>query len=295
MKLLALSALVVGFTIAIHAQDKPATASSTNAAAKSPADADGDHNDKHAGHAHADASNTNGIRLADGTIVPPLKANTNKIVLTNIYMAAAYIMGIQDAGNIFMQGYQEHIDPEIYIRGFRDVYGNYKPLIPLDQAEDILKDFSKQMERLDAEKNMRLAETNRVRGREFLEANKKKEGVVTTPTGLQYKIIKEGKGAKPTLEDRVAVHFTGKTINGMEFSSSHKHKEPTVVPLRYQIDGWKEALQMMSEGSVWELYIPSELAYKEREVGRGVGGNSTLVFELELVRIERAKPGQITP
>lgn len=284
-KFLAVSALVLA--LVARAEVKPIEVQVKPAKPASEA------TDEHAGHDHAKkgdtaaTASTNGIRLADGSIVPPAKPNTNNITLTNIYQAAAYIMGVQDAASIYMQGSAEYIDPEIYIRGFRDVFGHYKPLIPIEQTEDIMKDFEKEMQRKDAQKNLKVAEENKKRGKEFLEENKKKEGVVTTPTGLQYKVLKEGKGTPPTLDDRVAVHFRGMTIDGVQFSTSYKHTEPSVVPLRYQIDGWKEALMMMKPGSKWEVYIPSELAYKEREVGRGVGGNSTLVFELELVRVEK--------
>ncbi len=234
-----------------------------------------------------DSGDTNAIKLPDGTIIPPLKANTNKLALTNLTLQASYAMGLQNAGTLFMQDFQNDIDVEAFVAGFRDVFNHTKPMIPPEDIETIIKNFEEYMKIKEEQKNLRVAEENKVRGEKFLEENKTKEGVVTTKTGLQYKVVKEGEGEPPGYEDKVAIHFRGKTINGIEFSSTYKHKEPAVVPLRAQIAGMKEALQMMKPGSKWELVIPSKLAYREREVGRGIGPNSTLVFELELVRVEK--------
>ena len=126
---------------------------------------------------------------------------------------------------------------------------------------------------------------NKVAGEKFLAANKKKAGVVTLPSGLQYKVIKEGKGAIPTDTTTVQVQYEGRTIDGKVFESSYKNgKEPMKMQPRQMIPGWTEALTRMPEGSVWEVYIPQNLAYKERQAGQ-IKPFSTLIFKIELVKV----------
>lgn len=131
-----------------------------------------------------------------------------------------------------------------------------------------------------------LAEKNTKEGEAFLEANKKKSGVITLPSGLQYKILKEGNGAKPTATQTVKCHYRGTLIDGKEFDSSYKRGEPTEFPVGGVIKGWTEALQLMPVGSKWELYIPSTLAYGERGAGQTIGPNAVLIFEIELLSIK---------
>ena len=126
---------------------------------------------------------------------------------------------------------------------------------------------------------------NKAAGEKFLAENKEKEGVITLPSGLQYKVIKEGKGAKPTETDRVKVNYRGTLIDGKEFDSSYKRNEPATFRANQVIKGWTEALTMMPVGSKWELYIPSELAYGTRETGGDIKPFSTLIFEVELLEI----------
>ena len=130
---------------------------------------------------------------------------------------------------------------------------------------------------------------NKAAGEKFLAENATKEGVKTTPSGLQYKIIKEGKGEIPTDSSTVKVHYKGTLIDGTEFDSSYKRNEPTSFRANQVIKGWTEALTMMPVGSKWELYIPQELAYGARETGGQIKPFSTLIFEVELVGIEKKK------
>lgn len=123
-------------------------------------------------------------------------------------------------------------------------------------------------------------------GVDFLEANKKKEGVVTLPSGLQYKIIKAGEGVKPTEANSVECHYRGTLIDGKEFDSSYKRGQPAVFPVTGVIAGWTEALKLMPVGSTWELYIPASLAYGTRGAGEDIGPNETLIFKLELLGIK---------
>ncbi|MFA6409290.1 MAG: FKBP-type peptidyl-prolyl cis-trans isomerase [Gammaproteobacteria bacterium] len=129
---------------------------------------------------------------------------------------------------------------------------------------------------------------NQTQGTAFLEANKTKPGVVTLVSGLQYKIIKEGKGAKPSPNDVVTVHYAGTLIDGTEFDSSYKRGQPASFPVGAVIPGWVEALQMMPVGSTWELYIPSQLAYGTRGAPPLIGPNSVLVFKVELLDIKKS-------
>lgn len=124
------------------------------------------------------------------------------------------------------------------------------------------------------------------KGEQFLKENAAKEGVKTLPSGLQYKVIKEGEGKSPKATDTVSVHYKGTLIDGKEFDSSYKRGEPAEFPVNRVIKGWTEALQLMKEGSKWMLYIPSNLAYGERGAGADIGPNETLIFEVELLKVK---------
>ena len=128
---------------------------------------------------------------------------------------------------------------------------------------------------------------NKTIGREFLEENAKNDSVIQTESGLQYMVLKEGKGAKPGPTDEVTVHYTGKLINGTVFDSSVERGEPATFPLNKVIPGWTEGLQLMSEGSKYRLFIPSELAYGEKGAGQQILPNSTLIFDVELIKVEK--------
>lgn len=132
------------------------------------------------------------------------------------------------------------------------------------------------------------ATTNQKAGDAFLQANKVKPGVITLKDGLQYKVLTEGKGAQPSLNDMVTVHYSGKLINGSEFDSSYKRNEPASFPVSGVIPGWTEALQLMKVGSVWELYIPPHLAYGEHGAPPAIGPNETLLFKVELLDVKKS-------
>jgi FKBP-type peptidyl-prolyl cis-trans isomerase FklB len=135
----------------------------------------------------------------------------------------------------------------------------------------------------------KLGEKNKAEGEAFLAENKKKEGVKTLPSGLQYKVIKAGTGKKPKVTDTVTTHYRGTLMNGTEFDSSYRRGQPVSFQVNGVIPGWTEALQLMEEGAKWQLFIPSNLAYGERGAGRDIGPNATLVFEIELLSIEEKK------
>lgn len=133
------------------------------------------------------------------------------------------------------------------------------------------------------------AESNRKAGQEFLAANKKKKGVVTLPSGLQYKVIKSAKGDKPGPADTVVAHYRGTLVDGTEFDSSYKRGAPASFPVSGVIKGWQQVLPLMSVGSKWRVFIPAELAYGPRGAGNGIGPNETLIFEIELLKINKGQ------
>jgi FKBP-type peptidyl-prolyl cis-trans isomerase FklB len=135
----------------------------------------------------------------------------------------------------------------------------------------------------------KLGEKNKVEGEAFLAENKKKEGVITLPSGLQYKVIKAGTGKKPKATDTVTVHYQGTLTDGKEFDSSYRRGQPVTFPVNGVIPGWTEALQLMEEGAKWQVFIPSSLAYGDRGAGRDIGPHATLIFEIELVSIQEQK------
>ncbi len=134
--------------------------------------------------------------------------------------------------------------------------------------------------------NATTPEENKAAGEAFLSENSKKDGVITTASGLQYTVLTEGEGASPSATDRVTVHYKGTTIDGDEFDSSYSHGQPATFPLNRVIAGWTEGVQLMKEGAKYRFYIPSELAYGQHGAGGAIGPNETLIFDVELIKIQ---------
>jgi len=178
------------------------------------------------------------------------------------------------------------VDPRILEQGLKDALAGTKPLMTDAEAQTVMTEFRTAMMKKKQEEAQRVSESNKQAGQQFLAANKSKEGVVTLPSGLQYKILKEGTGPKPAATDTVTVNYRGTLIDGTEFDSSYKRNEPTTFGVNQVIKGWTEALQLMPVGSKWQLFIPSDLAYGERSPGAEIGPNSTLIFDVELVSIK---------
>ena len=167
-------------------------------------------------------------------------------------------------------------------QAIEDVLSGSKLKLSTEDMQAAIEEFQKkQMKEMNAQ-----AEKNKKAGEEFLAANKKKEGIHVTESGLQYKIIKKGSGKKPKATDTVEVHYKGTLINGEVFDSSYGRGEPTTFPVNRVIKGWQEALTLMSEGSKWEIYVPSDLAYGEKGAGGKIGPNETLIFEVELLKVK---------
>jgi FKBP-type peptidyl-prolyl cis-trans isomerase FklB len=177
-------------------------------------------------------------------------------------------------------------DPAILARGLKDGVTGGKTLLTDDEAQAAISAMQKEKAQQTAEANKKAGEANKKEGEDFLAANKSKEGVVTLPSGLQYKILTEGKGPKPAATDSVVCNYRGTLINGTEFDSSYKRGQPATFPVNGVIKGWTEALQLMPVGSKWQLFIPSDLAYGERGAGGDIGPDSTLIFEVELMSIK---------
>src|ERR1700733_14892783 len=187
------------------------------------------------------------------------------------------------------------VDPAIVARGIKDALAGGKTLLTDDEAKAVMTTFQTEMRKKVEDKMQETGATNKKDGDAFLAANKAKEGVVTLPSGLQYKIITEGSGPKPTAQDTVECNYKGTLLDGTEFDSTAKHGgKPATFPVGGVIKGWTEALQLMPVGSKWQLFIPGDLAYGQRGAGGVIGANATLVFEVELVSIQ-AKPAAAAP
>jgi FKBP-type peptidyl-prolyl cis-trans isomerase len=186
------------------------------------------------------------------------------------------------------------VDPKIVLQGLQDAMAGGAVLLTNDQIKTVMTDLQSQVRQKQEEKRQALAESNKKDGAAFLAANATKPGVVTLPSGLQYKVLTPGTGAKPTATDSVICNYRGTLLDNTEFDSSYKSGQPATFPVSGVIKGWTEALQLMPVGSKWQLFIPADLAYGER--GREpIGPNATLVFDLELLSIQPKAQPAATP
>jgi FKBP-type peptidyl-prolyl cis-trans isomerase FklB len=181
------------------------------------------------------------------------------------------------------------VEPKFVLQGLQDALANGKVQLTDDQIKTVMTALQTQVRQKMEAKRLAQVETNKKAGTEFLAANAKKEGVVTLPSGLQYKILTPGTGPKPTATDSVVCNYRGSLLDKTEFDSSYKRGQPATFPVTGVIKGWTEALQLMPVGSKWQLYIPADLAYGERGQGP-IGPNSTLVFDVELLSIQPKTP-----
>jgi len=188
----------------------------------------------------------------------------------------SYAIGMNIGKSIHRDGVD--VDPNILLRGMKDALAGGKTVLTDDEAKAIMTNLQADMRKQQAEKAQ-------LAGEAFLAENKTKEGVVTLPSGLQYKILTEGTGSKPTATDTVVCNYKGMLLDNTEFDSSYSRKQPLTIPVGGVIKGWTEALQLMPVGSKWQLFIPSDLAYGPQQKGP-IGPNSTLIFEVELLSIQ---------
>ncbi len=197
----------------------------------------------------------------------------------------SYSIGFNIGTNIKSQSIDVSIDA--LLQGIRDALSGNKALMSPGEINETLSDFQKEMMAKQVQRIKQLAEKNKKESDAFLEDNKKKEGIITLPSGLQYKVLKEGQGGTPQLTDTVTVHYRGTFVDGSEFDSSYKRGEPAVFRVNGVIPGLSEALQLMKAGSKWQIFIPPDLAYGERGAGQSIEPNKTLIFEVELLSFEK--------
>ncbi len=189
------------------------------------------------------------------------------------------------------------VSSEILLRGMRDALAGNKPLLTDEEAQAVLTNLQTDLKKHQQEALAAAATKNSTAGTAFLAANKAKPGVVVLPSGLQYKVVTQGTGPKPTASDVVVCNYKGTLIDGTEFDSSYKRGKPATFPVGQVIKGWTEALQLMPVGSKWDLYLPPTLAYGERGTPNGgpIGPSETLVFEVELISIQPKTEGKPAP
>ncbi len=204
----------------------------------------------------------------------------------------SYSIGLQLGTSL--KEIKKDIDFSVAVQGMEDSFNDKKLLLTKEEIMKELTAFSKKMQKKqmkimeEQKKKMEaLAKENKKQGEAFLAENKKKKNVVTTKSGLQYIVLCKGKGKKPKATDQVKVHYKGTLIDGTEFDSSYKRGEPVTFPVNRVIPGWTEALQLMNVGSKYQLFIPSNLAYGKRAASPQIGPNATLIFEVELLSIEK--------
>ena len=178
------------------------------------------------------------------------------------------------------------IDNASLVRGIKDALAGAKPALSMDDAVAALKKLQDTVQKEEEAALQQAGEANQKAGDAFLAANKSKDGVVALPSGLQYKILTQGTGAKPAATDTVVCNYRGTLLDGTEFDSSYKRGQPATFPLNQVIKGWTEGVQLMSVGSKYQFYIPAALAYGVRGAGADIGPNSTLIFDVELISIQ---------
>jgi len=206
---------------------------------------------------------------------------------------ASYAIGLNIGKN--MKKDSVDVDTEILARGIRDALAGSKPLLTDDETKAALVELQAEVRKHQQEEYQAASAKNQKEGEAFLVANKTKEGVVVLPSGLQYKVLQQGTGPKPSETDTVVCNYRGTLLNNAEFDSSSKHGGPATFAVNQVIKGWTEALQLMPVGSKWELYVPPDLAYGPRAAGPDIGPNSTLIFQVELLSIQPKNPAPEKP
>ena len=230
-----------------------------------------------------------GLSLAACTVLA-----ADKITLKDQKDKVGYCIGLNIGSNMKRQGVE--VTPETLAQGLKDALADGPKLLTEEQITEVMNAFQEEMKaKMEAKTKERSeqakidGEKNKKEGAAFLTENKKKAGVKELASGLQYKVIKEGKGKTPKATDTVDAHYAGTLIGGKEFDSSYKRGKPLTIPVTGVIKGWTEALQLMKEGDKWQLYIPSDLAYGEQGAGEDIGPNAVLIFDIELIAVKEAE------
>ncbi len=204
--------------------------------------------------------------------------------LGNEKARANYSVGYQIGDDFKRQGVE--INPEALVKGIQDAISGKTPLMTAEEQRATLVNLQRQVATRQKQNKPKQAQKYRGEGREFLASNANKPGVVTLPSGMQYKVIREGTGRSPGATDTVTVHYRGTLLDGTEFDSSYSRGKPATFGVGRVIAGWTEALQLMKEGARWQLFIPPDLAYGEKGAGSKIPPNSSLIFDVELISVE---------
>ena len=199
----------------------------------------------------------------------------------------SYALGMNIGESLRKQGLE--LDTVVFAKAFAEAFNGAKTAMTDQEMQSLLQAAAQEIRKKQAALQAEKSEAALKDGEAFLAANKAKEGVVTLPSGLQYKVLAAGTGEKPTPDDTVTCNYKGTLINGTEFDASEKHGGPLSFPVKGVIAGWTEALQLIPVGSKWQLFVPSNLAYGAQGPGE-IGPNATLIFEVELVSIQKATP-----
>jgi len=213
--------------------------------------------------------------VASAQDAPVLKTDKDKL---------SYAMGMDLGAQLKSKSVD--IDPSLFAAGLKDALAGRKTTLTVEEAKAAISELQKGLAVKQAALAKAVGDRNKAEGDAFLAANKAKPGVVTLPSGLQYRILTAGTGKKPTATDTVVCHYRGTLIDGKEFDSSFKAGAPATFPVGQVIRGWTEVLQLMPVGSKWQVFIPSNLAYAERGASADIGPNATLIFEIELIAIK---------
>jgi FKBP-type peptidyl-prolyl cis-trans isomerase len=212
-------------------------------------------------------------------------AKPKPVALKTQLDSISYMIG-QDVGKS-LKSFKSDVSIPVFIKAVEDVLKDQPSQLTPEQIREIQTNFSAQMQKKQEEVAKVAGDKNKAAGEAFLLENKSKPGVTTTASGLQYLVIKEGTGPKPLATDKVKVHYKGTLLDGTVFDSSYDRKEPAVFVLNQVIPGWTEGVQLMKTGSTYKFFVPSQLAYGERQAGPQITPNSTLIFEVELISIEK--------
>jgi FKBP-type peptidyl-prolyl cis-trans isomerase FklB len=261
---LAASLLQIGSSMA---QDAPAANPTPAPAAKTPA---------------AKSAQTPATKSGQATTAK--KPGPAPLILKTPKDKASYAIGMNIGKGLHKDSVD--VDPAILLRGLKDGMAGGKTLLTDDEAKSAMVAIQADLRKKQEAKMAIAGDANKKEGDEFLAQNKTKEGVVTLPSGLQYKILKEGTGPKPSASDSVVCNYKGTLIDNTEFDSSYKRGQPATFPVGQVIKGWTEVLQLMPVGSKWQVFVPSDLAYGPRAPGGTIGPNATLIFEIELLSIQ---------
>jgi len=212
------------------------------------------------------------LGLSAATVADDIKLDTDQ-------QKVSYVLGYQAGAQMKQQNM--NVDFDTLTKAIKDGLDGHAPRLNSEQAAAVMQKFQAEQRAQQA----KAGEDNAKAGVAFLAENKSKPGVITLENGLQYKVVKEGTGSTPKATDSVSVHYRGTLIDGKEFDSSYSRGEPTSFPVNRVIPGWTQILQLMKEGAKWQVFIPSELAYGSRGAGGDIGPDSTLIFDIELLKV----------